>query len=85
MKKRYLKYLLLAICLGIFAKRCRSTKEKENYKRASTKRAIPVKQRSQKPKQKLTLRTAQIDTVAVAAAAPLQLLPFNDSLPINMY
>ncbi len=79
MKKRYFKYFLLAICLGIFVNVAEAqTKKKSTAKRSSTRRST-----SSKTKAKIQPTTPQVDTVAVAAVAPPPPAVFNDSLPIK--
>jgi gliding motility associated protien GldN len=79
MKKRYFKYFLLAICLGIFVNVAEAqTKKKTTAKRSSTRRST-----SSKTKAKISPTTPQVDTVAVAAVEPPAPAVFNDSLPIK--
>ena len=77
MKKRYFKYFLLAICLGIFVSVAEAqTKKKTTAKRSSTRRST-----SSKTKAKISPTTPQVDTVAAVVVAPPAV--FNDSLPIK--
>ncbi len=75
MNKRYFKYFLLAICLGLFVNVAEAQK-----KRTATKRASTRKTASSKTKAKIQPTVPQVDTVAVVAAPPP---PPNDSLPIK--
>ncbi|MBP6304123.1 MAG: gliding motility protein GldN [Bacteroidia bacterium] len=80
MKKRFVKYLLLALCLGIFTDVAVAQK-KTTTKRAATKRTTTRKTAKSKTKAKIQPTVAQVDTVAappVVVAPP----PPNDSLPI---
>lgn len=79
MKKRFVKYLLLALCLGIFTDVAVAQK-KTTTKRAATKRTTTRKTAKSKTKAKIQPTVAQVDTVA----APLVVVapPPNDSLPI---
>ena len=79
MKKRYFKYFLLAICLGIFVNTVEAQKKKTT--RTATKRASTRKTTKSKTKAKISPTVAQVDTVAVAAALPAAV--FNDSLPLK--
>ena len=81
MKKRFLKYLLLAMCLGIFANVAEAQK-KTTKKRTATKRSSTRKTAKSKTKANIQPTVAQVDTVAapIVVAAP----PVNDSLPIKM-
>lgn len=80
MKKSFVKYLLLAICLGVFAPAAEAQKKKPRTatKRANTKTAKTTKN---KTKSKVTPGTSKVDTVAVAAVVPPPVV--NDSLPIK--
>lgn len=77
MNKRYFKYFLLAICLGLFVNVAEAQK-----KRTATKRASTRKTASSKTKAKIQPTVPQVDTVAVVAAPPPPPPP-NDSLPIK--
>ena len=80
MKKRFVKYLLFALCLGIFTDVAVAQK-KTTTKRAATKRTTTRKTAKSKTKAKIQPTVAQVDTVAappVVVAPP----PPNDSLPI---
>ena len=79
MKKRYFKYFMLALCLGIFVNTVEAQTKKKTT-RTATKRASTRKTTKTKTKAKISPTVAQVDTVAVAAAAPAV---FNDSLPIK--
>jgi len=79
MKKRYFKYFLLAICLGIFV----NVAEAQTKKRTSTKRASTRKTTASKTKAKIQPTAPQIDTVAAVVEAPPPPV-INDSLPIKM-
>ena len=78
MKKRLVKYLLVVICLCLFASVADA--QKKTTKRTATKRASTRKTTKSKTKAKISPTIAQVDTVAVAAA-PAAVL--NDSLPIK--
>ncbi len=75
MKKRFLKYLLLAMCLGIFT----DTLEAQTKKRAATKRASTRKTTSSKTKANIQPTVPEVDPVVVAPVVA----PPNDSLPIK--
>ena len=79
MKKRYFKYFMLALCLGIFVNTVEAQTKKKTT-RTATKRASTRKTTKTKTKAKISPTVPQVDTVAVAAAAPAV---FNDSLPIK--
>ena len=79
MKKRYFKYFMLALCLGILANTVEAQTKKKTT-RTATKRPSTRKTTKTKTKAKISPTVAQADTVAVAAAAPAV---FNDSLPIK--
>lgn len=79
MKKRYFKYFLLALCLGIFVN---TTEAQTKKKRTSTKRASTRKTASSKTKANIQPTIPQVDTVAIVAAPPPPPPP-NDSLPIK--
>ncbi|MEP7237084.1 MAG: gliding motility protein GldN [Ferruginibacter sp.] len=81
MKKRYFKYLLLALCLGIFVNSVEAQKKKTTT-RTATKRTSTRKTTSSKTKAKIQPTVAQIDTVAAVVVAPVEIL--NDSLPIKV-
>jgi gliding motility associated protien GldN len=80
MKKRYFKYFLLAICLGIFVNSVEAQKKKATT-RTATKRTSTRKTTKSKTKAKVSPTEAQTDSVAAVAAAPTAV--FNDSLPIK--
>lgn len=76
MKKQFLKFLMLAICLAIFTDVAVAQKKK----RASSKRNTTRKTAKSKTKTQTIKPTAQIDTVAATVVtAPV----VNDSLPIK--
>jgi len=83
MKKRIIKYLLLAMCLGVFSYVADAqTQKKTTTKRAATKRTTTRKTAKSKTKAKIQPTVAQVDTVA----APIVVAPppkVNDSLPIK--
>ena len=81
MKKRYLKYFLLAICLGIFVNSVEAQKKKTTT-RTATKRASTRKTTASKTKAKVSPTEAQVDTVAAVAVVPAPVI-VNDSLPIR--
>ncbi len=74
MKKHFVKYLLLVLCMGVFANAAEAQKKRTATKRATTKKTT-------KTKTKATVKQAQTDTVAVAQALPAAAA--NDSLPIK--
>ena len=76
MKKYLIKYLLLALCLGVFSDAALAQKGK---KRTVIKRNTTVK-KSTKTKTNAKIKTATTDTVAVAAVVPAPAV--NDSLPV---
>jgi gliding motility associated protien GldN len=80
MKKKYFKYFLLAICLGIFVNSVEAQKKKTT--RTATKRTSTRKTTASKTKAKVSPTEAQVDTVAAVAATPAPAF-FNDSLPIK--
>jgi gliding motility associated protien GldN len=82
MKKRYFKYFLLAICLGIFVNTVEAQKKKATT-RSSTKRASTRKTTASKTKAKISPTTPQVDTVAAVAQVETPAF-FNDSLPIKV-
>jgi gliding motility associated protien GldN len=73
MKKHFIKYLLLILCLGVFSEVTYAQKGK----RTATKRQTTRK--TTKTKTKAKVQTAKADTVSVAAAAPAAAV---DSLPV---
>jgi len=82
MKKQFVRYLLLALCLGIFTDVVVAQK-KTTTKRAATKRTTTRKTAKSKTKAKIQPTVAQVDTVA---APPVVVAPppkVNDSLPIK--
>ncbi len=80
MKKRFVKYLLLAMCLCIFTNVVEA--QKKTTKRTATKRASTRKTASSKTKAKIQPTVALADTVAapIVVATPPKV---NDSLPIK--
>ena len=80
MKKRLVKYLLLAICACMFAVVADAQKKPTTTKRAATKR--PTTRKTTKTKTKATINptVAVTDSVKTVAVAPPP--PLNDSLPI---
>jgi gliding motility associated protien GldN len=83
MKKRYFKYVLLAICFAVFSNIVEAQKKKTTT-RSSSKRTTR-KSTASKTKAKIQPTTAQVDSVAVAVADPVPAPAafFNDSLPIK--
>ncbi len=81
MKKRYFKYFLLTICLGILVNIAEAQTKKKTT-RSSTKRASTRKTTASKTKAKIQPTTPQVDTVAAIVEAPPPAV-FNDSLPIK--
>lgn len=81
MKKRFVKYLLLALCLGIFTDVAVAQK-KTTTKRAATKRTTTRKTAKSKTKAKIQPTVAQVDTVAAPPVVVAPPPPPNDSLPI---
>lgn len=82
MKKRLLKYVLLAMCLCMFAGvvDAQNTKKKTTTKRSSTKRTTTRKTAKSKTKATINPTVAIADTVKpVAVIVPP---PINDSLPV---
>lgn len=79
MKKQYLKFFLLAVCLGLFVNVVEAQKKKS---RTSTKRASTRKTASSKTKAKIEPTAPQVDTVATVQAPPPP-PKVNDSLPIK--
>jgi gliding motility associated protien GldN len=73
MKKHFIKYLLLILCLGVFTE----VSYAQKGKRTATKRGTTRK--TTKTKTKAKVQTAKADTLSVAAAASA---PAIDSLPI---
>lgn len=81
MKKRLLKYLMLAICFCMVAAVVEAQQKKKTTTRSATKR--PTTRKTAKSKTKATINptapvTDTVKTVAVAPPPP----PLNDSLPI---
>ena len=76
MKKRLVKFLLVAICLCMLSVVADAQKKTT---RTATKRASTRKTAKSRTKAKIEPTVAQVDTVAVVAAAPAV---FIDSLPI---
>lgn len=81
MKKRYFKYFLLTICLGILVNIAEAQTKKKTT-RSSTKRASTRKTTASKTKAKIQPTTPQVDTVAAIVEAPPPPV-VNDSLPIK--
>ncbi len=81
MKKRFVKYLFLVLCLGIFTDVAVAQK-KTTTKRAATKRTTTRKTAKSKTKAKIQPTVAQIDTVAAPPVVVAPPPPLNDSLPI---
>lgn len=79
MKKRFVKYLLLAICLGFFANAAEAQKKPT---RTATKRATTRKTTKAKTKTKIEPTVAKTDTVAAVIEQPV-VARVNDSLPIK--
>ena len=80
MKKRLVKFLLLAICFCMFAG-VADAQKKTTKKRAATKRTTTRKTTKSKTKATINPTVAVVDTVkTVAAVVPPP--PINDSLPI---
>jgi gliding motility associated protien GldN len=75
MKKSFFKYLILAICLGLFTNVAEAQKKKA---RTSTKRSSS---KTAKGKTKTKVKSSASVTDAVANVAPVA--PVNDSLPIK--
>jgi gliding motility associated protien GldN len=82
MKRRYFKYLMLALCLGIFVNTVEAQQKKKTT-RTATKRPSTRKTATSKVKAKISPTVPQVDTVAAVVAAPIVVEPFNDSLPIK--
>ena len=78
MKKQYLKYLLLTICLGIFVNIVEAQTTKKKTTRTSTKRASTRKTASSKTKAKIQPTAPQIDTVAAVVAAWAASTPWRE-------
>jgi len=80
MKKHFLKYFLLVICIGLFLS-VADAQKKTTKPRTGTKRPSTSKTAKGKTKAKVKPTAAVVDTVAkaVVVAAPLK-----DSLPIKM-
>ena len=78
MKKRLFKYLLLAVCLGIFADMADAQKKKVVTRKA-TKRTSTTKTSKSKTKAKIKPGMAKTDSVVVVAPVA----PRVDSLPIK--
>jgi gliding motility associated protien GldN len=76
MKKHFVKYFLLVICLGLFV----SVADAQKKGRTATKRPAAKKTAKTKTKAKIKPTQAVVDTVAQVVAAPA---PANDSLPIK--
>jgi gliding motility associated protien GldN len=79
MKKQFVKYLLLALCIGIFAPEAEAQKKKSSSRTAQKRSSS----RTAKSKTKTNVKNAAAvtDTVATAAAAPAPVI--NDSIPIK--
>ncbi len=78
MKKRLVKYLLLAICLGVFVSAEAQTKKK----RTATRRTTTHRTTKTRTKAKIVPTVAVTDTIKPVAVVPAPVLPPNDSLPI---
>lgn len=76
MKKQYVKYFLLAVCLGLFVNIAEAQKKRTSKKRTSTRKTA-----SSRTKAKIQPTVPQVDTVAIVSAPPPPPPP-NDSLPI---
>lgn len=81
MNKRLMKYLFLAICLGVFTDVAVAQKKKTTT-RTATKRNTTRKTTKAKTKTQIQPTEAKTDTVAAVVAAPVE-APVNDSLPIK--
>ena len=79
MKKRFVKYLLLALCLGVFANVAEAQKKKPAT-RTATKRNTTRKTTKSKTKTKILPTTAKTDSVAAVVANPIIR---NDTLPVK--
>ncbi len=77
MKKHFVKYFLLVICLGLFV----NAAEAQKKGRAAVKRPTTKKTAKTKTKAKIKPSTASADTVAKAIVVAA---PTKDSLPIKM-
>jgi gliding motility associated protien GldN len=78
MKKHFVKYFLLAICLGLFVNAADAQKKKA---RSSSKRSTS-KTTKNKTKSKVKQATAVTDTVAAVPVAPaIERLPIKEVLP----
>ena len=78
MKKRFVKYLLLALCLGVFANVAEAQKKKPAT-RTATKRNTTRKTTKARTKTKILPTTAKTDSVATVANPVLR----NDTLPVK--
>jgi gliding motility associated protien GldN len=80
MKRHYVKYVLLALCLLVFVNITEAQKKK---KRTAVKRGATTTKRTTKGKTKASIKAGAqvVDTVAVAPPPPP---PPNDSLPIKI-
>lgn len=76
MKKHFVKYFLLVICLGLFV----SVVDAQKKPRTATKRPAAKKTAKTKTKAKIKPTQAVTDTVAQVVAVPA---PVKDSLPIK--
>jgi gliding motility associated protien GldN len=76
MKKHFVKYFLLVICLGLFV----SVVDAQKKGRAATKRPAAKKTAKTKTKAKVKPTAPVVDTVAQVVAVPA---PVKDSLPIK--
>ena len=79
MKKRFVKYLLLALCLGVFANVAEAQKKKPAT-RTATKRNTTRKTAKSKTRTKILPTTAKTDSVAAVVANPIIR---NDTLPVK--
>ena len=80
MKKCLVKFLLLAICLCMFAGVADAQKKTTTKKRAATKRTTTRKTTKSKTRATINPTVAVIDTVKTVAKVPPP--PLNDSLPV---
>jgi len=79
MKRHYVKYVLLALCLLVFV----NITEAQKKKRTVVKRGATTTSRTTKGKTKASIKSGAqaVDTVAVAPPPPP---PVNDSMPIKV-
>ncbi len=83
MKKQFLKYLLVAICLGLFVGVADAQTTKKKTTRTATKRTTTRKTAKSKTKATINPTAPVTDTVKTVAVAPPPPPPPNDSLPIK--